>query len=77
MTAYKQKELIVTVLIKAQAWIATAFVPESRPSINTVKKWFKNGEIDGCMLGGTLYIELQDGKACTGNLPTQQTWRVK
>ena len=41
------------------------------------KKWFKNGEIDGCMLGGTLYIELQDGKACTGSLPTQQTWRVK
>ena len=64
-------------LIKAQAWIKTAFVKESQPSINTVKKWHKNGEIDGVILGNTLYIEVEEGAAAMGALPEQQAWRVK
>lgn len=64
-------------LIKAQQWIQTAFMEGSRPSINTVKKWHSNGEIEGTLLGGTLYIEIEDGMAAVGKDPIQRSWAVR
>ena len=64
-------------LIKAQQWIKQAFVVGSQPSINTVKKWHKNGEIDGALLGGTLYIEVEGGVAGIGAEPIKRKWSIK
>lgn len=64
-------------LIKARQWIKETFEDGSRPSINTVKKWYENGEIKGVLLGGTLYIERSKERAILGGAPEKRTWSVK
>ncbi len=66
-----------TMLIKAQRWIEQSFAEGSRPSINTVRKWFNDGEIDGVELGKSLYIEVYDGKASVGDEPKKRRWNIK
>ncbi len=63
-------------LIKARQWIQETFEEGSRPSINTVKKWHENGEIQGVLLGGTLYIERNEKRAVIGQPPKKRSWHI-
>ncbi|MCG5512773.1 hypothetical protein [Ectothiorhodospira shaposhnikovii] len=35
------------------------FTPGSRPSINTLKKWIREGELPGKRLGNLYYVEVE------------------
>lgn len=50
-------------LVKAKNWIADTFREDSRPDMQTVRRWVSEGSLDGCILGSTLYIEVADGLA--------------
>lgn len=64
-------------LIKAQQWISETFVEGSRPTLQTVKRWFRQGEIDGVMMGKTLFIETEAGRAFIGKEAIRRQWTVK
>jgi hypothetical protein len=36
----------------------TYFTPDSMPSVNTVKKWIKNGDVAGEVIGGNYYVNM-------------------
>lgn len=64
-------------LIKARQWIQATFAEGSRPSINTVRKWQQAGEVSGVIIGGILYIEVDDNPQALGQKPAARKWRVK
>lgn len=49
---------------KAAAWALANFTDDSRPSINTVKKWINEGTIDGIIIGGLYYVYEDQSAPC-------------
>ncbi|PCJ32164.1 MAG: hypothetical protein COA90_04110 [Gammaproteobacteria bacterium] len=44
-------------LMKISEYRETEFTDKSKPSINTVKKWVKNGWVYGKVMGGIYYVD--------------------
>jgi|TARA_R100000322_G_C5422352_1_gene186559 hypothetical protein len=45
-------------LMKVSVYRKKRFAEGSRPSVNTIKKWIDNGEIQGEIIGGMYYVDL-------------------
>lgn len=52
-------------LVKAKHWIAETFREDSRPDMQTVRKLVEDEKLAGCIIGSTVFIELENGITTT------------
>lgn len=43
------------------------FTEKSMPSINTLRRWIKSGELKGKKIGGKYFVAIEEEKKLTGN----------
>ena len=58
------------------AWIEREFSPDSRPTVNTVRRWARNGKIPTTRVGKQLYIDASVTFPISEN-PTNEAWVQK
>lgn len=48
--------------LKLSQWRKLQFTPDSMPSVNTIKRWINEGEVDGEVIGGNYYVYHSEDK---------------
>lgn len=49
-------------LMKISQYREEHFVEGSRPAINTLKKWIDNGDLNGKVIGGNYYVQIDESE---------------